>query len=369
MSKISFTPIGKVVNGFKESADPNLIKSQLSRIVIDKTYAEAFLNINDCEYLDIVFYFNQLESEAITLSEKTHSGVERGVFASRAPRRPNLIGITIVKLLEINGCELVVQGLDALNDSPVLDIKCCDTSLLASETENNKVHHSILKSEPRIEIWNHISNNRTDLLMLEAVQMHGHFCPGLAMGVMSAVYAMRYLQATSDGMNDLLAITETNNCFSDGVQWVTGCSFGNKSLIYRDVGKTAFTLSRRDGKGIRICSKHTSINVFPEFSEYYKKVVIENDQDPQTVMTYKKLALESAFGTLNIPFDDLFIVQDVKIQIPQYAVIRESIVCSTCGESVMANRTVEKNGQSYCYNCCGKNYMEFDSNGIHPVLG
>ena len=127
MNKISFAPIGKVVNGFNESAYPNLIKSQPSRIIIDKAYSEAFLNITDCEYLDIVFYFNQLEGEDIPLSGITCFGAERGAFASRSPKRPNLIGVTMVKLLEVNDNELVVEGLDALNGSPVLDIKNCDT--------------------------------------------------------------------------------------------------------------------------------------------------------------------------------------------------------------------------------------------------
>ena len=282
MNKISLIAIGKVFNGFDESTDPNIIKSQPSRIIVDEAYAEAFLNINYCEYLDIVFYFNQLAGEDIPLSGKIYSGAERGAFASRSPNRPNLIGVTMVKLLEVNGNELTVEGLDALNGSPVLDIKCCDTSLLASEVEKNKIHNSILKSEPRIEILNQILNNRTDLLMMGAAQMHGHFCSGLAMGIMAAVYAMRQLQATSDKADNLLAVVETNNCFADGVQWVTGCSFGNKALIYKDIGETAFTLSRKNGKGVRICSKH------------------------------RELSHENAFDTLNMPFDDLFTVQEIE---------------------------------------------------------
>jgi len=133
LNKISFTPIGKVVNEFDESTDPKNIKSQPSKIVIDKVYAEAFLNINECEYLDIVFYFNQLEGEEIPLSGLNYFGAERGAFASRTPKRPNLIGVTMVKLLEVNENELVVEGLDALNGSPVLDIKSSDTSLLENK--------------------------------------------------------------------------------------------------------------------------------------------------------------------------------------------------------------------------------------------
>ncbi|MDR2036956.1 MAG: TrmO family methyltransferase [Bacteroidales bacterium] len=373
MNQISFIPVGKVINGFDESTDPRIIKRTTSKIIIYPDYHEALLNIRDCGYLDIVFYFHRQENAPVSLSGTTCSGVERGVFASRSPKRPNLIGITMVKLLEVNGNELIVEGLDALNNSPVIDIKCCDTSLMVSETDRHKVHHSILRSEPRIEIQNHIMNHRTDLLLMEAGQMHGHFCPGLAMGVMAAVYAMRQMQATSDGMEDLLAITETNNCFSDGIQWVTGCSFGNNALIYKDLGKTAFTLSRRDGKGIRICSKHTSgeviMNAFPEFREYYRKVVKEQDHDPEMVATYRKLALERAFGTLEIPFEELFAVQEVRTEIPEYAAIRASVLCTACGESVMKNRTVEKAGQFYCYTCAGKDHMMLDGNGIHPVSG
>jgi formylmethanofuran dehydrogenase subunit E len=130
MNTISFIPVGKVVNGFDESADPNRIKSRPGIIVVNKEYAEALFNIKECEYLDIVFYFNRLEGESTPLSGKALSGAVCGAFASRSPQRPNLIGITTVRLLEVNGNELTVEGLDALNGSPVLDIKCCDTSFL-----------------------------------------------------------------------------------------------------------------------------------------------------------------------------------------------------------------------------------------------
>jgi tRNA (Thr-GGU) A37 N-methylase len=50
-------------------------------------------------------------------------GIASAVFATRLPERPNLIGVSTVKLLEVYRNELLVIGLDALNDSPVLDIK------------------------------------------------------------------------------------------------------------------------------------------------------------------------------------------------------------------------------------------------------
>ncbi|MCK5488272.1 MAG: SAM-dependent methyltransferase, partial [Desulfobacterales bacterium] len=49
--------------------------------------------------------------------------VERGVFATRAPVRPNHIGLSIVRLLEVKGNTLVIEGVDVLDGTPLLDIK------------------------------------------------------------------------------------------------------------------------------------------------------------------------------------------------------------------------------------------------------
>ncbi len=353
MNTIQFQPVGMVAG---------------NRLVINTEYLGGLLNIGECEYLDVVYYFHESENKTFPLSGITRSGAERGVFASRSPNRPNLIGITTVKLLEIKANELVVEGLDAKNGSPLLDIKCCDTSLFAQSADKNPVHQSIIRSEPRIEIKNHILRKETELLLTKAGQLHGHYCPGLAMGIMAAAFAMSEMRADSDGMEDLLAITETNNCFADGVQFVTGCSFGNNGLIYKDLGKTAFTLTKRDGKGIRVCSRPESQEVlhrsFPAFRECYGKVVTQQNHDPELVAEFKKLGLERAFGTLTIPFGELFDVQHVTTDIPSYASIRESVVCATCKESVMINRTVTEGTAHYCYRCAGTTYPILTGDGI-----
>jgi tRNA-Thr(GGU) m(6)t(6)A37 methyltransferase TsaA len=55
---------------------------------------------------------------------KRHAwNVETGVFSSRSPSRPNPLGLCIVELLKIEGCVLTVKGLDALEESPIVDIK------------------------------------------------------------------------------------------------------------------------------------------------------------------------------------------------------------------------------------------------------
>jgi formylmethanofuran dehydrogenase subunit E len=367
MKTYKIKPIGFVHNEFNDPDDHHNIKEKQSYIIIHDEYSKALLNIKDCEYLDIIFWFHK--STDIKLSGKIPSGAERGVFASRSPKRPNLIGVTTVKLVECDKNKLVVEGLDAINNTPVIDIKCCDTSLFSSEAELNPVHFSILKTDPRIEIRNNIINGKTEVLLLKAGQLHGHFCPGIAMGVMAAVYAMKALQADSDGMEDLLAITETNNCFSDGVQFVTGCSFGNNALIYKDIGKTAFTLTRRNGNGIRICSRNESREIiekeFPNFQKYYQLVVVNQNHDPRLMAEFKKIALQRAFGTLKIPFNQLFTIKHIVAKIPEYAPIYESVVCSVCGESVIKPKTVEINGSFVCLPCGKSNFGILDGIGIH----
>jgi len=368
MKEILVKTIGIVKNQYKAHKDHRALKVEISTITIFDEYIDALVGIDSLCYIDVLFYFHESESRLQTTTFNNRT-VERGVFSSRSPRRPNLIGVTGVKLINREGNTLWVEGLDAINGTPVIDIKSADTSLFAYEIDNNPIHLDKLRQSPRIEIRNDIYANRTDSLMNKAAALHGHYCPGLAMGIMASVRAMNMLEAESDGMEDLLAITEINSCFSDGVQFVTGCTFGNNALIYKDIGKTAFTLTKRDGKGIRIATKASGRDVikqaFPDFQNLYQKVVAEQNHSPELMALYKKTSLERAFGTLSLNFDDLFTVKYVNVEIPIYAKIQDSTICSCCGESVMATRIEVINLKKLCYTCAKTPFNFLDGNGIH----
>ncbi len=369
MEQYTFSPVGVIRNHINEPDDYRKIKGKPSIIEIFDEYSGALLGIESNDYLDIIFHFHQ-STPALQTATHTNPGVLRGVFGSRSRKRPNLIGSTTVKLLERKGNSLVVEGLDAISGTPVLDIKNCDTSMFAYEQDQNPIHQGKLKSNPRIDIRNEIYARRTESLMIKAGQIHGHYCPGLALGIMAATHAMNHLEAESDGMEDLLAITETNNCFSDGVQFVTGCTFGNNALIFNDIGKTAFTLTRRNGKGVRVATRPESRQViqeaFPDFGELYKKVVDEQDHSPEMVSAYKKKALDRSFGTLGLDFDKLFKLEEVDIEIPDYAKIHESVICDRCGESIMKTRAVNTTDDNWrCLPCGEYPRNTLDGNGIH----
>lgn len=115
--------IGYVRNKWDEAGPghADLIKEDVSLIEILDKYSDGLFRIEKFSEVNILFYFHK--SKGYELQTHTRSGEFRGVFASCSPFRPSLIGLTSVKLLERNGNVLKVTGLDAINDTPVLDIK------------------------------------------------------------------------------------------------------------------------------------------------------------------------------------------------------------------------------------------------------
>jgi len=98
-----------------------------AEIYVYERFAEALDGVDRCAYLWILFWMHMLgEEDRATLRVHPRGDTSRpkqGVFSLRSPVRPNPIGLTRVKLLERRGNILLVQGLDAIEGSPVLDIK------------------------------------------------------------------------------------------------------------------------------------------------------------------------------------------------------------------------------------------------------
>ena len=120
--KIKLLSIGIVRNKFDvRPQNPSAIRKEPSKIVVFPKYADGLYRINEHKYLDIIFYFHK--SKGYSLRCKTPDWGIRGVFASRSPYRPAPLGLMKVKLISVKKNELTVKGLDALNGTPVVDIK------------------------------------------------------------------------------------------------------------------------------------------------------------------------------------------------------------------------------------------------------
>jgi len=105
-------------------------KDNISEIVLREDLAEALDGIEDFSHLFVMFWMHEIsEEERRTMKVHPRGRMDMpllGVFATRTPYRPNSIGLTLVELLKVKGNVLTVRGLDAIDGTPVLDIKPFD---------------------------------------------------------------------------------------------------------------------------------------------------------------------------------------------------------------------------------------------------
>ena len=100
----------------------------VSVIELDSAFSEeALFQIESFSHAEIVFYFHLVDENKIETGARhprnNESWPRVGIFAQRGKNRPNRLGVTTVKILKREGRQLFVQGLDAIDGTPVLDIK------------------------------------------------------------------------------------------------------------------------------------------------------------------------------------------------------------------------------------------------------
>jgi len=121
---MSFRAIGRVENEFDEPVSPDILRSSPSRIVIDPDLMPGLTQLEPGNRVLVVFHFHRSTGyELLQHPRGDRTQPKRGVFALRSPNRPNPIGVTEVELLEVDNNVLTVRGLDAIDGTPVLDLK------------------------------------------------------------------------------------------------------------------------------------------------------------------------------------------------------------------------------------------------------
>jgi formylmethanofuran dehydrogenase subunit E len=227
-----------------------------------------------------------------------------------------------------------------------------------------------LPPNPRAPTEDLIRQGDLEALLCKAGELHGHFCPYVALGVRAGYLALTALGIEQNlGMEEVVAIVETNNCFSDGIQVVTGCTFANNALIYRDLGKTAVSVARRNGTAVRVALRADYTDSFdaryPAAAALFRKIVRERQEPtPEAQARLVHLWTETSERQLDVPAEDLFTVQHVQIEVPAYAPIFDSARCALCGESVMESRARLKDGQPTCIACASAATYQLDGSGI-----
>lgn len=121
---INVRAIGHVENEFDGPAAPDEIRAVESRLIIEPALVEGLKGLEPGQQIMVVFYFHRSEGfDLLQHPRGDQNRPKRGVFALCSPNRPNPIGVSMVDLLDIEDNVLRVRGLDAINRTPVLDLK------------------------------------------------------------------------------------------------------------------------------------------------------------------------------------------------------------------------------------------------------
>ena len=123
--RVVLEPIGWVRNSITTSQEVVWEETE-SQVVIEERFSDALEGLEEFSHVIVLFWLHRKKQEPPPLKirpEMTEDMPLVGVLATRAPVRPNPIGLTVVELLERQGNTLRVRGLDAYDGTPVLDIK------------------------------------------------------------------------------------------------------------------------------------------------------------------------------------------------------------------------------------------------------
>ena len=123
MEEIKLNPIGYAKNDEKQHFGG--WREVVSEIVVNEEWKDALFGLSDFSHIIVVYFMHKIKTCDIRHIPQGKKGEvpEVGIFACRCPARPNPIGISTVKLLSVKDNIITVQGLDVIQDTPILDIK------------------------------------------------------------------------------------------------------------------------------------------------------------------------------------------------------------------------------------------------------
>ena len=168
-------------------------------------------------------------------------------------------------------------------------------------------------------------------LIEQTISFHGHSCPGLAIGIRTAELAIQKLNILPS--SSIVCVVETDMCAVDGIQFLTGCTFGKGNLVHKDFGKAGFTFFDR--------------NADQGFRAVFLDDAIKNLPDPAGLSGKEA----RTFHIMAADLDTLFAITPIALPPVRPAKILQSITCQECGEKVMESRLRRFDGKDLCIPC------------------
>ena len=124
---IKLDPVGVIKNNRKEVKD-DYWGNVISEIILSEEFSEeALWGLKEFSHVEILFYMDKVKEEKIVKGARHPRGDKNlpkvGIFSQRGKNRPNKLGLSRAKILKVEGKSLFLEGLDAVDGTPILDIK------------------------------------------------------------------------------------------------------------------------------------------------------------------------------------------------------------------------------------------------------
>ena len=187
----------------------------------------------------------------------------------------------------------------------------------------------------------------TDLfetLLAKSAQQHNHVCPRQVIGVRMGLLAGDLLEiAVPQTRKMMLALVETDGCFADGVAAATGCTLGHRTMRLIDIGRVAATfVDLKSHRAVRIAphaqAREIAIALVPEARSRWHAYL----------EAYQRM-----------PYEQLLQAEEVEVSFSISALMSRPGVrvnCESCGEEIINEREVVRDGRVLCKQCAGEGY-------------
>jgi len=154
MNELIVKPIGVIHTPFTEAKNapiqPAFAKGAAGTVEVFEPFVAALKDLDGFERIWLIFYCDRA-TEWKPLCTPYLDSVERGLFATRSPARPNPIGISSVKLEKMEGNTLYVSDVDMLDGTPLLDIKPYSSKFDTFPTQRNGWMDTVDTSKPKAD--------------------------------------------------------------------------------------------------------------------------------------------------------------------------------------------------------------------------
>ena len=155
MIQINYEPIGTIHSPFKQIENmpiqPSSAQGIQGHIELDEDYMDGLSDLDGFSHIYLIFHLHLSKTFELKVVPFLDDQL-RGVFSTRAPKRPNPIGLSVVKLVEINHNIITIENVDIVDGTPLLDIKPFVNEMngvtdyrigwLTNHAEEMKIRHS-----------------------------------------------------------------------------------------------------------------------------------------------------------------------------------------------------------------------------------